>query len=112
MENRYRVISSKILLTVFLPVFFLSSVHIHNSVKSPDEYCSICETGVHHTHISHNGAEHHCVLCKFLATPFLTATTYISLFFIKFERILAVCYTEELPAPSLSTTSRGPPYIS
>lgn len=70
-----RHVSSIVLLAVFLPMFLLSSFHVHPDLHQEEGECKEC---VHHQpHAGHFGNQtfcsFDCVLCQFLTLPFLLA---------------------------------------
>lgn len=74
-----RHISAVVLLAVFLPMFMLSSFHVHPEAHSDGESCEEC---VHHLphagHISNlTVCSFDCVLCQFLTLPFLLAPVVV-----------------------------------
>lgn len=68
------------LLAVFLPMFVVSSLHVHPVAHSATDECEEC---VHHLpHAGHIGSVaigcfSDCVLCQFLSLPFLTASAVV-----------------------------------
>ena len=74
-----RQISSWVLLAVFLPMVLLSSLHVHPEAHLEGDDCKEC---VHHVpHAGHFGSQtlcsFDCVLCQFLALPFLMAPVIV-----------------------------------
>ena len=73
-----RRLSAWMLLSVFLPILLLSSLHIHehNDVGSG---CSDCINHIaHQGHISLTTIHlHDCLLCQFTSVPFLGAATVV-----------------------------------
>lgn len=74
-----RHISAVVLLAVFLPMFLLSSFHVHPEAHWDGESCEEC---VHHLphagHISNlTVCSFDCVLCQFLTLPFLLAPVVV-----------------------------------
>lgn len=69
--NTQRKIASWILLSVFVPMLFLASLHVHTAVAD-DGDCVAC---AHHSCGGHFGQQeetsHDCVLCQFLSLPYL-----------------------------------------
>ena len=73
--KRKEKISSWILLSVFLPMVLLSSLHVHYEQNAVDTTCEQCECHVQHTgHLTVEKASvDDCVLCRFLGQDFVTA---------------------------------------
>ena len=77
----YRLISSWILLAVFLSMLVFTSFHIHPSYSYADETCNEC---VHHQCGGHISAAkisfHDCLLCQLSHAPFpiVQAIVYVS----------------------------------
>ena len=67
-----RHIASWVLLAVFVPMLFFSSLHIHHQQQTTEETCAEC---IHHHCGGHLGQQsasfHPCVLCQFLSLPML-----------------------------------------
>ena len=78
-ETAKRYYSSWVLLAVFLPMFVLSSLHVHPQAHDEEDYCEEC---VHHLpHAGHISSQtfcaFDCVLCQFLTLPFLIAAAVV-----------------------------------
>ena len=67
-----RHIASWVLLAVFLPVLFISSLHIHESAEENGHVCTECVKHQCHGHLSQFvDSMHPCVLCQFLTLTFI-----------------------------------------
>ena len=75
MNTRTRRLSAWLLLSVFLPMLLLSSLHVHESVPVSSG-CSECVNHIpHQGHLSLNTIHvNDCVLCQFATLPFLMAS--------------------------------------
>lgn len=78
-ETTRRYYSSWVLLAVFLPMFVLSSLHVHPQAHYEEDYCEEC---LHHLpHAGHISSQtfcaFDCVLCQFLTLPFLIAAAVV-----------------------------------
>lgn len=73
-----RRIAALLLLSVFLPMLVLSSLHVHEGI-SAEGNCVECMNHIPHAgHISLNlNHSHDCVLCQFVTQPFLTAASLV-----------------------------------
>ena len=72
-----RVLFSRLMLAVFLPVLLLSVLHIHDGAYAEGDSCTECVKHIPHAgHLSIN-ANHYvdCVLCQFTSLSFLEAVT-------------------------------------
>ena len=76
MNTRTRRISAWLLLSVFLPMLLLSSLHVHENAPVSSG-CSECVNHIpHHGHLSLDTIHlDDCVLCQFATLPFLVAAT-------------------------------------
>ena len=74
MNTRTRRISAWLLLSVFLPMLLLSSLHVHENAPVSSG-CSECVNHIpHHGHLSLDTIHlDDCVLCQFATLPFLVA---------------------------------------
>ena len=72
--ERRRILISRILLAVFVPMLLLSALHIHTEETSADDSCIECMHHVRHSHLtSGNFCIGQCVLCQFQTLPFIIA---------------------------------------
>ena len=78
MNNRTRRLSAWLLLSVFLPMLLLSSLHVHESVPVSSG-CSECVNHIpHQGHLSIDTIHaNDCVLCQFATLPFLMASIVV-----------------------------------
>ena len=74
-----RVLFSRLMLAVFLPMLLLSVLHVHDGVYADGDSCMECVNHLPHAgHLSIN-ANHHddCVLCQFMSLSFVEAVTAV-----------------------------------
>ena len=119
MKHR-RTIDSKIrwyawiLLLVFLPIFFVSTVHYHEG-PSTTEICYSCAHHLHHPSHMANGAGSttaECVLCHFLALSYLPSLALVILplaSYIVVKTTLRRC--KKLSQAYGHNLLRGPPQV-
>ncbi len=68
-----RKYASWILLSVFLPMLLVASVHVHHYGDS-DEHSIACDHQHCGGHLGQNSHQtHECLLCQFLTLPYLSA---------------------------------------
>ena len=83
-----RKISAWILLSVFVPMLVISSFHVHGSEASLNDSCHECIN--HIPHAGHLIAEHMglhaCILCQFLSSAYLAASTMAVTLFYAFSQ--------------------------
>lgn len=72
-----RQLSAWILLGVFIPMLLFASLHTHGGEQQWAGECYACLHHVHHNgHLTSNTFVFgHCVLCTFLALPFVAGAT-------------------------------------
>ena len=75
-STKRRHIASWLLLAVFVPILFFSSLHVHEgSVLQAETECTGCMHNSCHGHLTQTALwTHDCVLCQFLTLIMLTAT--------------------------------------
>lgn len=74
-----RTLFSRLMLSVFLPMLLLSTLHIHQEVQVVGDVCLECVNHTPHAgHLSF-GVIHYddCVLCQFTSLPFVAAVTVV-----------------------------------
>lgn len=72
LTDRKRMMVSRLLLAVFLPMLLLSVTHVHSLHSAVHAACDACEK--HVLHIDQQSVDlsiHDCVLCQMAATPFV-----------------------------------------
>ncbi|MCR5432841.1 MAG: hypothetical protein K6F20_00415 [Bacteroidaceae bacterium] len=83
-----RHIAAWMLLAVFVPMLFLSSVHVHELSNSLVDECSECVQ--HHCH-GHLGQQttliYDCVFCQFLSLPMLAVAVATLIIYNKISKI-------------------------
>lgn len=78
-----RSLTAWTLLSVFVPMLLLSSLHVHADCSAEVAVCSECADHVtHHSHLSSGSSVlHDCVLCQFLTFTYLSAAVVAVLVF-------------------------------
>ena len=73
--KRKEIISSWLLLWVFVPMVLLSSLHVHEAETTVDQDCAECVSHTQHSgHLTiYKASVDDCVLCRFLGQEFVTA---------------------------------------
>ncbi|MBQ8949133.1 MAG: hypothetical protein IJV25_06515 [Prevotella sp.] len=109
-----RVIAAWWLLSVFVSMMALSSLHRHQPVANPAADCVECAHHVHHSgHFTVAGNDvHECVLCQFLSSPVIPATLLAIVFTTSPQQkgLFFLCNGIAQRKPTLSGT-RAPPYL-
>ena len=72
-----RVLFSRLMLAVFLPMLLLSVLHVHEGMYVEGDSCMECVNHIPHAgHLSINASHHDdCVLCQFTSLSFVEAVT-------------------------------------
>ena len=75
-----RRLYARLLLSVFLPMLLLSSLHVHTATPVAVGTCVDCVNHMPHAgHISLNTLDvHDCVLCQFTSLPFIVAVAVVA----------------------------------
>jgi hypothetical protein len=108
-----RRISAWILLSVFLPILLLSSLHVHETTDVRIG-CSDCVNHIaHQGHISLDTIHlHDCLLCQFTSLPFLGATTVVlAVVALRYFNIIVTPSAKLLSASYLHYSPRAPPVV-
>lgn len=110
-----RTLSVWLLLSVFVPMLLLSSLHVHSDIKNTvEENCEACVEHIpHSSHLSLQPVHSaNCVLCQFASLPFVVAAL---LFFRGAPPVYATLFVAQafpcLVGISLSCQSRAPPVV-
>jgi hypothetical protein len=108
-----RKLMAWLLLSVFIPMVMLTSVHRHSAASRHNDVCELCVAHVHHAgHLQqHSAGTTECLLCQLGALPFVVPSNIIFSAFISilFVGIFAPCSRlAKLRANAQST--RAPPY--
>lgn len=112
MEQRRRI-ASWVLLSVFLPMIVLTSLHTHSVQLDADNTCVQCEHHLPHAgHLSAQSAVwHDCVVCQMVSLPFLLPATVV---FFALSLSAPVSFAVRpflMPAAVVdSRSARAPPY--
>ena len=86
--TRKRQIASWVLLAVFLPMFLLSSIHVHEGGVTTTTECADCMQHNCHGHLMQLSSwSHECVLCQFLTLTFAAAVAVALVFINKVVRV-------------------------
>lgn len=105
-------ISSWLLLAIFVPMLFFSSVHVHDDISSEaDTECTDC---VHHNCHGHLGQTvswaHKCVLCQFLSLAYLAANLGAAIVYINVCKQYKAQYVNGYVSKYCGlNVTRGPP---
>lgn len=107
-----RIWRAWILLSVFVPMLLGASLHVHTGQQAGNMPCVECLHHVHHApHItsqSHGMAE--CLLCQFLALPFLAVSTAVVAVFLTARHVAPPAVESSmLLRPRLVPSGRAPP---
>lgn len=75
-----RSLFARLLLSVFLPMLLLSSLHVHTAAPVMVGTCVDCVNHMPHAgHISLNTLDvHDCVLCQFTSLPFIVTVAVVT----------------------------------
>ncbi len=83
-----RHIAAWMLLAVFVPMLFLSSVHVHRYSNSLVDECNECVQHHCHGHLGQQTASlHECLLCQFLSLPMLAVAVATLIIYYKVRKI-------------------------
>lgn len=112
--KRKEIISSWLLLWVFVPMVLLSSLHVHEAGMVVDQDCAECVSHTQHTgHLTiYKASVDDCVLCRFLGQEFVTVVKSLMLYVSCYVALVVVAVAA---APSRFIESainrRGPPVV-
>lgn len=106
-----RHISAWLLLSVYLPMLLLSSLHIHDAGQEGEATCHECVQHQCHGHLSQfSGDLHQCVLCQILTLSFVATAVGMMLLSLPRRSMLYAAFSQ---APCFrschSVRLRGPP---
>jgi len=101
-----------VLLSVFVPMLLLSSLHTHGVSQDMAAACKEC---IHHPHHSHFDASSfqvsHCVLCQFTVIPFVVAATIsLGLVVFSWKACLGVSLQAAVSVTVFRWSGRAPPF--
>lgn len=109
--TKKRHIASWLLLAVFVPMLFLSSIHVHENHVSALTECAECVAHHCHGHIGQTDTTlDACVLCQFISLTFTTASiAAVATIFnvLRIRYTLLPCAVYEANRDNIVT--RGPP---
>ena len=109
-----RRIYSWLLLSVFLPIMILSSIHVHEDISAGIS-CSDCINNIpHQGHISLDSVHlHDCLLCQFASLPFVVSA-FVLISIIPCGNVIT--YVEPSAKLLFATcrhhSPRAPPFVS
>lgn len=109
-----RSVSAWLLLTVFLPMLIVSSVHIHREGHEREVECQqCCHHKVHSSHIAKaHVVMHDCFLCQILHLTFLTSPSTITLCPARHTAAMAPTLRQNiLDRPMTIHAPRAPPVV-
>ena len=111
-RQRKRIISAWLLLSIFVSIMMLSTLHRHHPIADPATYCEACTHHVHHSGHFTTAYEHldDCVLCQFISLTFVAAAVAaVAVIF----NVLLILYVPKQYAIYSTTrgciVTRGPP---
>lgn len=105
---------ARFLLSIFVPILLIASVHVHQQETDVSATCYFCQHHLHHSgHLTtatfHNS---NCVLCTLLTTPYVAATTVALTFFAGAVRLCKTLPTSHVHKAAYGvTTLRAPPVL-
>ena len=78
-RQRKRIVSAWLLLSIFVSMMMLSTLHRHQPIEDPATSCEACAHHVHHSGHFTTAYEHldDCVLCHFLSLVYFAAATIL-----------------------------------
>ena len=106
-----RQISAWLLLSVYLPMLLLSSLHIHDSGVEREATCHECVQHQCHGHLSQfSGDLHQCVLCQILTLTYVATAAGAMLFLLPKRLVGYARFSQATCLRSChSVRLRGPP---
>ncbi len=113
-KERKRIVSAWLLLSVFISMMAVSSLHRHLPVPNATADCIECAHHVHHSGHFTIGADHvhECLLCQLLSLPYLPSTGITVTLFISLAIVVTFCGTSLICQQACSAKSpRAPPFI-
>ena len=108
-----RHISAWLLLSVYLPMLFLSSLHIHDAGMEGEPTCHECVQHQCHGHLMQfSGDFHQCVLCQILTLSYVAAASGLFLLSLPRRKVLYAIYGQSVCLGNGRTLRlRGPPSV-
>jgi hypothetical protein len=114
MNSNKRRLASFILLSVFVPMIILTSVHIHKPVTSDAEVCRLCLLHIQHpNHFQqHSAAFSQCLLCQLSSLPYVEPACIDLIAFTSFVSSVPDSFSRE-PSSTVKgvKSTRAPPYF-
>ena len=113
--KKRRIWVAWMLLTVFMSMLLMSSLHHHESISETNTECYECQHHVHHSgHFTTTSTSvDNCVLCQFLTLPFIAATTLVVALLIKSIHSKETSLEVSLLSTFVGKISeRGPPALA
>lgn len=109
-----RVLFSRLMLAVFLPMLLLSALHIHSGLYAEGDSCTECVKHIPHAgHLSIN-ANHHddCVLCQFMSLSFEEAVAVaLTPAPARHDVVFTLSHQQLLTAVGRISVPRAPPVV-
>lgn len=110
-----RTLSVWVLLSVFVPMLLLSSLHVHSDIDNPvEDSCEVCVNHIPHSgHLSLQPVHlANCVLCQFASLPYAVAALVVLV--VAIPVCVISFFTQVAPCQSgvsLCYQSRAPPVV-
>lgn len=114
MKMQKRTWAARLLLSVFLPILVLSSLHVHEYAAGGVGDCYECTNHLPHSgHISLQTASFHdCVLCQFTTLPFVMAGAVILVMTVSAQSVILINSSAQCLSTAHNVKSlRAPPVI-
>lgn len=105
---------ARFLLSIFVPILLIASVHVHQQETDVSATCYSCQHHLHHSgHLTtatfHSG---NCVLCSLLTMPYVAATVVALTFFAVATGKCRALPTSHVHKAAYGVTSlRAPPVL-
>lgn len=111
--DHQRRITARLLLSVFVPMLLLASLHHHGALTDVENTCVQCEH--HQPHDGHMSSQsvslHDCVLCQFTTLPFLRVSDVTVAVVSHVKAVAVVSLSQEVVVGAVSAhAGRAPPY--
>jgi len=111
-QSRKAYVSAWVLLSVFVPMVLLSSLHVHPQLAhSALQTCEQCvDHQMHSGHISPTDAHIDCFLCHFNSNVYLSGVQQVFTKPVELGSKIILTYCPALlPGNAVACNSRGPP---
>lgn len=113
--NTTRRLSAWVLLSVFLPMLMLTTLHRHEALEDAEVVCVDCAHHVHHSgHLQAGAASiDYCVLCQLATTPYVCPLQQlVSGFLPELGFVVATPADHLLGGMVRQQQSRAPPFVA